>query len=464
MKHDLSKLYSERYGIDVADIEEIIKEFGSIEAFRDEYIQMLIDNARIRTDVNFNYSNLKYEKKYDNISEKMAKFINKYKDKLIFGFDITQPNLVARPKMTSMLLSVETRHYEFKPNEETKEYMALFYGKKDIEDSEEEISVIDGKLGNFYNWEEINKLIDEELSGEKNEWFRYAYGIGREQKDIKEIAKMFNTTPSALRQFLRTHHVRFLVDCIREEENRKIDAIGREKFIRAYFEKRDIFITDERMENEDQEELIELYNQEVTRVQDERQKENERKIENLGFSTKVERALWRSGYKNIDDLLAIQEESQLSNIRGLGTKGIEETKARVRELGYKFEFEKKSEIVPLENGIEQLNLSPILYKRLKNNGHNTIDDLLAVKFKEELGDGIGEKYMKELQEALLNQGYQFQVIEVSKQKLERTIQQLFEAYAKLNEINAKCKKLEEELRQMGIENPLEYNLDSEEGR
>ena len=291
------------------------------------------------------------------------------------GFDITQPNLVARPEITNMYLSVETKDYGY-------------------DESEGEIDVIQGKIGNFYNLEEKNKLIDEELSGEKNEWFRYGYGIGREQKDIKEIAKMFNTTPSTLRQFFGAHYVSQLVDHIKESENRKIDAIGREKFIRAYFEKRDIFITDEIMEKEEQDELIELYNQELTRVQEERRKENERKIENLGFSNRVRKALIRRGYNSIDDLLGIQEESQLINISGLGPKGIEEIKGKVRELGYKFEFENKTEIVPLENGIEQLNLSPILYGILKDNGHNTIDDLLAVKFKEELGYGIGEKYMK----------------------------------------------------------------------
>lgn len=55
-------------------------------------------------------------------------------------------------------------------------------------------------------------------------------------------------------------------------------------------------------------------------------------------------------------------------------------------------------------------------------------------------------------------------MQVSKQKLEKTMQKLYEAYAELNKITVKCKKIEEELKQMGIENPLEYNLDSEEER
>ena len=253
------------------------------------------------------------------------------------GFDITEPNLEATSYEINVTLDTGYNGYR--------------------------------KIGSFYNKYNINNQIDSMLDGVKNEIFRYLNGIEREKMEIRETAKLLGIEESKVRNIERAQYFRGLREQIVIEENNKIDEIGREKFIRRYFEANSIFKTDKEMTREQKEELIELYNEEISRVKEERRKKDEKSIKNLNLSTRVYKALKLSGYKTIDDLLVI-EDDELEKIRGLGAKGIEELKEVLLEKGYKRPMSKEDKkleslIKQLYKAYDDLNKAQVRYDKIK---------------------------------------------------------------------------------------------------
>lgn len=273
---------------------------GSIEKFKEEYIQALIGNKRL-----------------DSLDPRLQECINQYREKLIIGFDITQPNLVAMPGIVRTTL--------------------------------EDGYLINRKIGNFYNQQDINGMIDSQLDEEfKRKIFKKHFGIDEEKKTLREIADDLGMDYNITYNLTTRKYMTQLREQVTQMENNKLDGIARERFIRKYFEKRDIFRDDKEMPEEDKDELIKLYEKELKRVEEEKRKKEERSIKTLNLPNRIYNILNDLRISNIDELYLMIKNN--AKIKRLGERGLKEIKLALMARGYTF-----SDLEPEENIEEQLN-------------------------------------------------------------------------------------------------------------
>jgi Bacterial RNA polymerase, alpha chain C terminal domain len=127
------------------------------------------------------------------------------------------------------------------------------------------------------------------------------------------------------------------------------------------------------------------------------------KIDDLKLSNKVSNALIRAGYENVGELVELPDE-ELHAIANLGTTGVREIKAKIRELKVNQAGRFPSTITDslgLDIAIENLQLSTRTYNALRRMGIDTVQKLKDLT-EYELRDipNFGEKSINEVKEIL----------------------------------------------------------------
>lgn len=270
------------------DTSFIIERFGSLEEFKKQYIQALIDNKPI-----------------SQLDKNMKACIKKYKEQLVIGFDITQPNLIAVPEMIRLTLL-------------------------------EEVSSEYKKIGNFYNQKDINEKINSELCREdKIRMFKYFYGIDGERMGVGEVAKLFDISFNKVYNFKNSRNLVMLRNKITQIGNSELDKSTREEFIRKYFEQNSIFKDDNEMSKEERDKLIELYNRGLENVRKENEIEGQQSIDNLNLRTQTRNTLRKAKVTTIDKLL--EKLSKGEKIQGIGETYLGEIEKALLAKGYNLE-------------------------------------------------------------------------------------------------------------------------------
>lgn len=127
------------------------------------------------------------------------------------------------------------------------------------------------------------------------------------------------------------------------------------------------------------------------------------KIDDLNFSNRVSNALIRAGHENLGELVELPDE-ELHAIANLGTAGVREIKAKIRELevnqGERFPST-ITDSLGLDIAIENLQLSTRTYNALRRMGIDTLQKLRNLT-EYELRDirNFGEKSVNEVKELL----------------------------------------------------------------
>ena len=168
---------------------------------------------------------------------------------------------------------------------------------------------------------------------------RYGLSDGKEYT-FKEIANDLAKSDARISQMTMYVKSKFLE---KNKRNEIFSCINKpsEKFIRAYFNKHDVFeIDNQRLSDDDREELMNILNEEKKKknvVPKEEVKTDEQKIldmdiQELEFSARTTAALKRKGWNFVGDL-AEKNLKDFNDTRGLGKKGIDEIIEKLRKLG-----------------------------------------------------------------------------------------------------------------------------------
>lgn len=168
-----------------------------------------------------------------------------------------------------------------------------------------------------------------------------------------------------------------------------------EEFIRAYYEKYDIFYSNEQKKKEDIEELMKIARKNPLRTTEE-----PREICKLNLSPRISHILAKNGFFTVDDLLEkVNSIVDFEGIVGLGEKGRKELENCLHGLGIKFTFERQREDNKQEKQLSELNFSARVENALKRARISSLSDLLETMNR--LGDlkkirGLGEKGVEEI--------------------------------------------------------------------
>ena len=240
---------------------------------------------------------------------------------------------------------------------------------------------------------------------------RYGLSDGKEYT-FKEIANDLAKSDARISQMTMYVRSKFLE---KDKRNEIFSCIHKpsEKFIRAYFNKNDVFEMDnQQLSDDDKEELMNILNEEKKKknvvpkeeVKTDEQKVLDMEIQELEFSARTTAALKRKGWNFVGDL-AEKKLKDFNDTRGLGKKGIDEIIEKLRKLGIIIKpKDKKKDIDEIEeDSLENLNLSTRSYNAIRKRGICTITELLdRVKSKEDLEkmENIGEVHANEIIEKI----------------------------------------------------------------
>lgn len=176
---------------------------------------------------------------------------------------------------------------------------------------------------------------------------RYGLSDGKEYT-FKEIANDLAKSDARISQMTMYVRSKFLE---KNKRNEIFSCIHKpsEKFIRAYFNKNDVFEMDnQQLSDDDKEELMNILNEEKKKknvvpkeeVKTDEQKVLDMPIEELEFSARTIATLKRKGWNFVGDL-AEKNLKDFNDTRGLGKKGIDEIIEKLDELGIKLEEQKE---------------------------------------------------------------------------------------------------------------------------
>ena len=310
-KRDEEDLRS-KYGISNKTIYSLIEEFGSLDNYRNAYIQYKIDLANARTDeereriFNQNHEILKYRSKLP----------------LVENFYLTDKENYIR------LLDV------------------IF---KDERSENLESIVIDDSI------EYTIKIILDKLEEKERNYIELRFGLNDGQtRTPKEMSVIFKMTETRIKAFEEK--------IIREFKNYKNMPIitediyiSSEEFIRAYFEVHDIFYgkNEPQMDRNDINRLVKIYRTEFDR---EKRYELNREIEKIGLSDKICSKLKSKGIRTVSDLLNRGETKDefVKFTKGFGRQAVKDLISAVHGLGFYFQCEKEIAITNCDNEYKEL--------------------------------------------------------------------------------------------------------------
>ena len=349
-------IWKEKYGISKKIIIQLIQDFGSLENFKEAYINLKVELAKAE--------NMK-------IKEEILR---------------KNPQILEYMKVLPIV-----RYYGLGEDAYNKLVKDAF--RMEIKDGiasnallESEI-VIDGQIK-----KEVDATLDSCTEKEKKV-IELRYGLkDKKTRTLKEVGASVGNQAERIRQIeagvkrkLRTPYKRY-------QRLREYIFEPTEEFIRTYFKMHDIFVGENEpaLDKEEIDKLIGMLEEQKREKEEkksmaeekqkkeekksmvEEKKEEERKTEvkenpvdeiriiDIGLSTRGTNCLIRNGITSIEKLLdKIEREDELSGIQSMGKKTEKEIIDKVHSLGFKFKFESEQEVETEENpmnNIEYLNL------------------------------------------------------------------------------------------------------------
>ena len=368
-----------KYGISQNDLAVVCNKYGNLRNFKREYVKALIE-GRIKE-----------------VQQNIPKSIY---ERLIKGFDISQPDLIKRNNGVEKL----------------------------IED------VVDAKEGDIVNLGTINKKLEEIMTrGDRKkqyELIRLKYGIDDGiEKSNAQVAKIIGISSEAVRQS-REHTINALkrTDIKIAYEEEKITGERRAEFIATFFRHCDIFMPDEYIEID---KAVSMKLEELCMKENKVRETYKRKIEIYG-DIKLSKTILR-GYiveklnkieiDTIEELTQYSEEELIKKSKfskriiiqikevlkefglGLGKTVISHHTDESREEDIKQNQDITNNTTIHESlgsrKIEVLDLSPCLYNILRRNGIENIEDIGDISDKKNISrlllmKGLGRQYLNEL--------------------------------------------------------------------
>ena len=331
----------------------IMEQYGSINNFRERYIQYRVDLAIAK-----------------NVEEKeMVK--SKYEKDNIIYFSHRLPIV---------------REFDLCGKEGYKELLYRIIKKSDYD------------LEGYIIGNEMDKTIDlilSKLPDDERKIIEMRFGLKDGQSmTYRSIGEKMGVTQTAIRG--RENEILKELRKYQNSEmlNAEIFEVT-EEFIRAYYEKYDIFYSNEQKKKEDIEELMKIARKNPLRTTEE-----PREICKLNLSPRISHILAKNGFFTVDDLLEkVNSIVDFEGIVGLGEKGRKELENCLHGLGIKFTFERQREDNKQEKQLSELNFSARVENALKRARISSLSDLLETMNR--LGDlkkirGLGEKGVEEI--------------------------------------------------------------------
>lgn len=311
---DIKEL-SEKTGIPEQKFIEIICAFGSIDAFRKLYIELMKNSVFWKNgqpifnesfkDNTFLSAFFVSQKQYE-IFVEFYKYLEK-NEKIVTCFDLSEHNFLARRHSKNFIMTIED----------------------------------DFVSGKFINEAGLAKFLKDKLTLKELEAILTVIS----QKDsvsIKGIAKeKIQVSPQRVYQLLKTARNKLKTPDRAESFYEDIDAIQKINFIETYFKYKDIFITLESFEMDN-----ELRNSILNVDCDVSQEIYLTSIEKVGFSANTYNWLKRNNINSIEDIiekLVLQHESKL--FAGFGNAKKLEVEEKLRQVNISVDFNvKKAEL------------------------------------------------------------------------------------------------------------------------
>lgn len=413
-----------QYDIPTAVLRSIVREYGSLSAFKSQYIE-------------YATGGLNKEEKF-----KMENQLKKIKGKYINAFDLNSPDLIFRDVGYCKINQL--------PN-----FTILVNGRSLIEKTDERIEELPE------NWADILKN---------------CFGLKKEEKNCSRIAQEQGSSRQNINELYKRARVEYdkKGDILQEVVIIK-DKEKRDNFIEAYFKNNDMFYNQNTHEQDEvhQDQYQSFLNNMIIQVSnirfDEKIDKNEymkgegvekilNKIEELRNNINI---IMNNSYFSKD---RIQMKAEIKLLQHLEAIKQEVYKYRLQEEylsnDYRELVELLTEIDNIEKTtqvIDKLNLAPRTFNALKRNGINTLQNLTQknendlVKIR-----GLGKEMVEEIREKVHEQGFLLQNEEKNNDmELSKEIQELQIRYEALRiktvESERQKKILESEVKKLKLD-------------
>lgn len=297
-------LFAEKTGYSNRIAQIILSEFGGLNNFREEFIALMLDR-----DIKEHSEIIKIIKKANDIAKK-----NNIPQPFVQGFDMSQPN--------------------FK------------LSKDDIAF----LGALDEEYGCFIIEEKIHDCINSLKSEFDREIIKKYFGLeGNTPVSLETISTEMNCSKSAIGD-----KVVRLKKSLKEQQNNykpHISEQSRMKFIKRFFERNDIFADGIELSEEEEKELIQIYNMGLTEKRIENLKNasimlkrlesgEEIPIEELNFSDNIYALLKRNEYDTLNKILEGFRTKSIYKVNGMGIKAIKKVQETLENFGVSFSEKK----------------------------------------------------------------------------------------------------------------------------
>ncbi|MCI8412234.1 MAG: DEAD/DEAH box helicase family protein [Clostridia bacterium] len=308
------EVLEEKYGIQTKSIIQLVQDFGTIDNFRDAYIQYKVDLVNANT-------------------EKRKERLNENENISWYQNDLPLIN-----------------NFDFYGKKEYNILLDCIYDK----DYNRRGKVISDKIDIG-----INLSLDELKEKEKS-IIQLRFGLkDGYPKTFNEVAKIYDVTPESIRQ-MEIRALRKLRNPTRKKFIDEYVYEPTEEFVKKYFSMHDVFVGDNEpnLSKDKIDELMKIVQeQRETELKEKEQKERERyekgeiHLDEIELSTRAFKCLTRymGGNSTIYDLIQrIEEYEDFNMIRNLGEKTTYEIIDKVHSLGFKFKYEEDEELTSSE--------------------------------------------------------------------------------------------------------------------
>jgi len=345
------KELSEKYDIEIEDLQKIIIDFGSVEVFREVYKQYMyfqVFDVENSTEEQANkYIEMLPSQSYMSVDEKLIfddhmegqleYYIRKLGKKIVKRFDLRESDIGCSDGVYDSL-------------------QKTIFGKITMG------LIIDGETEKII-FEKAFKNLSEREADVLRKRFGLEEGEWGKQHTLEQVASIYQVNRERIRQIEAKALRRLRHPSVNRELKKllfnEIDYESKIRFIEIFFENHDVFYSSEvhELDENTKKELKEIYD----KGREDKQKENSEKetikqmmvdeahrqaenisIEELGLSVRTYNGINRIGCETLKDILG-KSEDELIGIRNLGDRSRKELIDKIHSLGFKFDFELKGE-------------------------------------------------------------------------------------------------------------------------
>lgn len=390
--------YSKRYGIDEKILKSIVKDFGSLDKFREKYIEFFINGGKGEDDT------------------LIKKYIKKLDGHLIDKLDISSPDYICRDNQYPELYAI----WKFQ----------------------------------IINFNELKKCTEEFIksieSPRNAQIFKVYFGIeGNEKQSLRTIANHLHLSFQGIEEIIQR---------ILKKYNKKVDSSvskvqdpeKREQIIRLFFDSHEIFYDDKVAETN-----LDTKNEEKRKITEEMSKIYLRI--NL-IEKNIKKAMGETDGINLNGKFNKELEIQKELLKRIGKikagKGLlksdgnmPEINQLIEELNLSYLQAEVADIEEKAKPIEKINFTNEITRLLKRAGINLVANLVSKQPEELLViKGMGKKHYEIILEKIQQMGYMPNgESDRLEQQLTKIIEILRERYNELEEEIQKIEKVKKDI-------------------